>query len=72
MLGVVENEDFLFSSAISGFCLTSSSPKPSVNLRQLRSRPIAVKSHFEAIQMLFPFFWEISTVLVIITASCGP
>lgn len=72
MLAAVENEDFLFFSAISRFCLTSSSPKPSVNLRQLRLRPIAVKSHFEAIQMLFPFFWEICTVLVMMTAFCDP
>lgn len=71
VLGVVRKEDFLFPSAVSRFCLTPSSLKPYVNLRQLRLRPsITVKSHFEAIQMVFPLFWEICTVLEIITAFC--
>lgn len=58
-------------SPVSRFCLTPSSLKPYVNLRQVRLRPsITVKSHFEAIQMVFPLFWEICTVLEIITAFC--
>lgn len=53
VLRVVKNEDFSFSSPVSRFCFTLSSPKPCVNLRQLRLRPsITVKSHCEVIQAL--------------------
>ena len=69
MPGVVKDEDFSFSLPVSRFCFTLSSPKPYVNLRQLGLRPsITVKSHFEVIQALFPFFWEILAALEIITA----
>ena len=62
MLGIVCG-NFQFPSPVSRFCVTLSFPKLYVNLGQLRFRPsVTVKAIFEAIQVLFPFFWEIITV----------